>query len=212
MKAILMVSALLSTATYAQTTTLTFDADAVDQPPSGWTCGATGTGTPRWSVKADPTAPSGAKVLRQSGAATFPWCVKNEVVMPDGVVEVKFKPVGGRRDQAGGVVWRWKDSDNYYVARANALEGNVSLYYMLDGSRRTIMYKDAPVAPHQWHTLRVVFNGSAIEVWLDGTRYIELQDTHISGAGQVGVWTKADSMTLFDEFGYSASNRSASFE
>src|SRR3546814_8001349 len=79
------------------------------------------------------SAPSGAKVLKQSGSATYPWCVKNEVAMPDGVVEVKFKPIAGKEDQAGGVVWRWKDSNNYYVARANALEGNVSLYYTLNG-------------------------------------------------------------------------------
>src|SRR3546814_16374361 len=83
--------------------------------------------------------------------------------MPDGVVEVKFKPIAGKEDQAGGVVWRWKDSNNYYVARANALEGNVSLYYTLNGSRQTIAYKNAPVAPHRWHTLRVVFKGTTVQ-------------------------------------------------
>src|SRR3546814_15386371 len=84
--------------------------------------------------------------------------------MPDGVVEVKFKPIAGKEDQAGGVVWRWKDSNNYYVARANALEGNVSLYYTLNGSRQTIAYKNAPVAPHRWHTLRVFFKGTTVQV------------------------------------------------
>src|SRR3546814_15702569 len=96
-------------------------------------------------------------------------------------------------------------SNNYYVARANALEGNVSLYYTLNGSRQTIAYKNAPVAPHRWHTLRVVFKGTTVQVALDGKTYIDLQDSHISGPGQVGVWTKADSVSLFDGFNYSRS-------
>src|SRR3546814_3618617 len=87
-------------------------------------------------------------------------------------------------------------SNNYYVARANALEGDVSLYYTLNGSRQTIAYKNAPVAPHRWHTLRVVFKGTTVQVALDGKTYIDLQDSHISGTGQVGAWTKADSVTL----------------
>src|SRR3546814_10830410 len=129
--------------------------------------------------------------------------------MPDGVVEVKFKPIAGKEDQAGGVVWRWKDSNNYYVARANALEGNVSLYYTLNGSRQTIAYKNAPVAPHRWHTLRVVFKGTTVQVSLDGKTYIDLQDSHISGTGQVGIWTKADSVTLFDAFNYRSEENTA---
>jgi len=100
--------------------TIGFDADTVGQPPAGWTCGATGRGTPRWTVETDASA-AGGKVLRQSGSATFPWCVRTDAMLTDGWVEVKFKPLSGREDQAGGLVWRWKDGDNYYVARANAL-------------------------------------------------------------------------------------------
>jgi hypothetical protein len=117
---------------------------------------------------------------------------------------VKMKPVSGREDQAGGVMWRWKDGDNYYVARANALENNVSLYYTERGSRKTIKYVDAPVAGNMWHTLRVEFSGTRIRVILDGVARIELDDSHIVGAGAVGVWTKADSVTLFDDFAYGA--------
>jgi hypothetical protein len=142
-------------------------------------------------------------VLKQSGRGAFPWCVKDASVA-DGVVEVKMKPVSGREDQAGGVVWRWKDGDNYYVARANALENNVSLYYTERGSRKTIKYVDAPVAVNTWHTLRVEFAGTRIRVILDGVARIELDDSHIVGAGAVGVWTKADSVTLFDDFTYGA--------
>ena len=180
-----------------------FDSSAVGALPDGWKAGVTGTGTPRWSVERDATAPSAPNVLKQSGRGTFPWCVK-DASLADGVVEVKMKPVSGREDQAGGVVWRWKDGDNYYVARANALENNVSLYYTERGSRKTIRYVDAPVATNTWHTLRVEFSGSRIRVILDGVARIELDDSHIVGAGAVGVWTKADSVTLFDDFAYGA--------
>src|SRR5689334_20072315 len=97
--------------------------------PLGWRCGVTGKGTPRWTVAADVTAPSGGPVLLQDGSGTFPWCVKEGTAIADGAIEVRFKPIAGREDRAGGLVWRWKDGDHYYVARANALENNVSLYY-----------------------------------------------------------------------------------
>jgi hypothetical protein len=113
-----------------------------------------------------------------------------------------MKPISGREDQAGGVVWRWKDGDNYYVARANALENNVSLYYTASGRRNTLKYVDAPVPRNVWHTLRVEFAGSQIRVALDGKTYIEFKDSHIAGAGAVGLWTKADSVTSFDDFSY----------
>jgi hypothetical protein len=141
-------------------------------------------------------------VLKQSGNGTFPWCVRPEALLADGYVEVKFKPLSGREDQAGGVVWRWQDGDNYYVARANALENNVSLYYTAGGKRNTLKYVDAPVPGNSWHTLRVEFSGKKIRVILDGKTYIETDDDHIARAGAVGVWTKADSVTLFDDFGY----------
>jgi hypothetical protein len=120
----------------------------------------------------------------------------------NGFAEVKFKPLEGREDQAGGLVWRWKDGNNYYVARANALENNVSLYYTESGRRNTIDYVNAPVARNQWHTLRVEFSGQDIKVLLDGKQYIAQQDRHISGPGAVGVWTKADSVTAFDDFSF----------
>ena len=116
--------------------------------------------------------------------------------------EVKFKPISGKEDQAGGLVWRWKDGNNYYVARANALENNVSLYYTSNGRRNTIKYVNAPVPAMAWHTLRVDFAGTRIKVSLDGKTYIDVEDTRISGAGAVGVWTKADSVTSFDDFLY----------
>lgn len=179
-----------------------FDGVSAGALPAGWIAGVTGKGAPRWSVEKDSSAPSAPHVLRQSGSGTFPWCVKRDATLEDGFVEVKMKPVSGREDQAGGVVWRWKDGDHYYVVRANALENNVSLYYTEGGSRKTIKYVDAPVARDAWHTLRVEFAGRHIKVVFDGQVRIELDDAHIAGAGAVGVWTKADSVTLFDDFRY----------
>jgi hypothetical protein len=184
--------------------TVNFDKDSTGTPPADWTCGVTGRGTPRWTIEADSGAPSSPNVLIQSGSGDFPWCVRTGSAIVDGFVEVKFKPIRGREDQAGGVVWRWKDGKNYYVARANALENNVSLYYTEGGTRKTLKYVDAPVAPNAWHVLRVEFKGTRVHVLLNGKAAIEFDDAHISGAGSVGVWTKADSVTAFDDFSFGA--------
>jgi len=202
MKGSLMGLAAMAMSTGVVAQPVSFDSDAIGASPAGWTTGVTGRGAPRWAVAQDASAPSKSKVLMQSGSGTFPWCVKDGTAIVDGFVEVKFKPIAGREDQAGGLVWRWKDGNNYYVARANALENNVSLYYTERGSRKTIKYVDAPVAGATWHTLRVEFSGAHIAVSLDNKRYIELDDTHIAGGGAVGVWTKADSVTAFDAFSY----------
>jgi hypothetical protein len=204
MKGVIMVALTVLAASAAFAETDTFDAHARGAAPEGWTCGVTGKGTPKWAVETEPSAPSAPNVLRQGGSGTFPWCVKKGVSLADGFVEVKFRPERGREDQAGGIVWRWKDGDNYYVARGNALENNVSLYYTVNGKRNTIKYVNAPVPANVWHTLRVEFSGAQIKVVLDGKPYIEQEDTHIRGPGAVGVWTKADSVTAFDDFSYGA--------
>lgn len=181
---------------------IAFDRDPIGATPAGWTCGLTGRGSPRWTVEADATAPSKPNVLKQSGNGTFPWCARRDVSIADGFVEVQFKPMQSNNDRAGGVMWRWKDGDNYYVARANALENNVSLYHTTRGSRHTIQYVDAPVQANEWHTLRVEFIDKRMKVSLDGKLYIDVEDGHIAGAGAVGVWTKADSITAFDDFSW----------
>lgn len=202
MKQGMVVAATLLAAGAPFAQTLGFDAEAVGSAPVGWTCGVTGSGHPKWTVERDAGAPSRSNVLLQSGTGTFPWCVRTDAAVADGFVEVKIKPIKGRADQAGGVVWRWKSSNSYYVARANALENNVALYYTEGGTRKTLQYVDAPVPTGAWHTLRVDFSGARIAVSLNGKRYIELDDRHIANAGAVGVWTKADSVTAFDDFAY----------
>ncbi len=188
----------------AQAQVVDFDSVSTGALPAGWVAGVTGRGAPRWAVVPDASAPSAPNVLEQSGSGTFPWCVRRDVALADGFVEVKMKPIAGREDRAGGVVWRWKDGDHYYVARANALEDNVSLYYTEGGARKTLRYVDAPVAAGVWHTLRVEYRGAHIRVLFDGVVRIELDDTHIAGPGAVGVWTKADSVTRFDDLRFGA--------
>jgi len=189
----------------AHSETFNFDTDTGGALPMGWQQGVTGLGNAAWSVQPDDSAPSKPNVLRQSGVGAFPWVVRRGVSIADGYVEVKFKALEGREDQAGGVVWRWKDGDTYYVARANALENNVSLYYTEKGRRNTLKYVEAPVPPKVWHTLRVEFAGKRIRVVLNGKTYIDFEDTHIAGPGAVGMWTKADSVTAFDDFAYGSS-------
>jgi hypothetical protein len=202
MKGLLIAAAFAASTTTAFAGGDNFDKAPPGAKPPGWICGVTGGGSPVWTIKADPSALSQPNVLEQSGAGNFPWCAVDSASIGDGYVEVAFKVLAGHEDQAGGVVWRFKDGDNYYVARANALEDNVSLYYTERGRRITIKYVDAPVAKKQWHKLRVDFAGQNIKVSLDGKTYIDTDDAHISGGGSVGVWTKADSITAFDDFAF----------
>ena len=183
-------------------TTIDFDKTSVGQLPDGWAGGVTGQGSPKWSVEADTTAPSRPNVLKQSGYGTYPWCVKKDVSLKDGYVEVKFKPISGSEDQAGGIIWRWQDGNNYYITRANALEDNVTIYHTVKGSRRAFKSINMKVTSNQWHTLRVDFAGNQFKVTLDGKVAIEATDDTFKESGAVGVWTKADSVTLFDDFSF----------
>jgi hypothetical protein len=195
-----VMTSLIATAAFAEA--INFDDAKVSEAPAGWTATKTGSGTPKWTVERDDTAPSKPNVLKQSGEATYPVCLKNDTSLKDGFVEVKFKPVSGKEDQAGGVIWRAKDSDNYYIARANALEDNVTIYHTIKGSRVSFKNVNTKVAPATWHTLRVDSVGNKFTVTFDGKKVIEATDDSFSDAGKVGVWTKADSVTLFDDFSY----------
>ena len=182
--------------------TINFDDAQAGEAPAGWTATKTGSGSPKWTVVADATAPSKPNVLKQSGEATYPVCIKDDTSIKDGFVEVKFKPVSGKEDQAGGVLWRAQDADNYYIARANALEDNVTIYHTIKGRRVSFKNVNTKVASGVWHTLRVDFAGNKFTVTFDGKKVIEATDDSFADAGKVGVWTKADSVTLFDDFSY----------
>jgi hypothetical protein len=179
-----------------------FDSTSAGSAPAGWTATKTGTGNAKWTIEKDDTAPSKPNVLKQSGVATYPICFKDDTNLKDGFVEVKFKPVAGKEDQAGGVIWRLKDANNYYVARANALEDNVTIYHTINGRRTEKKRADMKVATNTWHTLRVDFQGNHFTVTFDGKKALDWNDETFKDAGKVGVWTKADSVTLFDDFNY----------
>jgi len=182
--------------------TVNFDTFKIGEPPPGWAATKTGAGQAKWTVEKDDTAPSKPNVLKQSGQATYPVCIKEDTNLKDGFVEVKFKAVSGKEDQAGGLIWRARDSNNYYVARANALEDNVTIYDTVNGRRTERKRTRVKVASNQWHTLRIDFQGTHFTVTFDGKKALEWDDQTFKDSGKVGVWTKADSVTLFDDFSY----------
>ena len=197
---------------YAMADKASFVNDTVGATPKGWTATMTGPGQSKWTVEEDSTAPSKSKVVKQSGRAAYPLLLKNGTSVTDGFVEVQFKAVSGTEDRAAGVVWRAKDANNYYVVRANALEDNVVLYKTVDGRRSSLDIvgrsggygAKVPVPADRWHTLRVEFTGSRFKVIFNAQAVFEVEDRTFSEAGQVGLWTKADSVTVFDNVSYGA--------
>jgi hypothetical protein len=191
----------------------TFAADKEGAPPAGYTCARTGPGKMGdWKVVAD-TNGAGPKrlVLAQldpdTTSARFPVCVRDDVTVKDADISVKFKAISGSEDQAAGIVWRYRDPNNYYIVRANALEDNVVLYKVEKGKRidlplvgkgKTYGAK-ALIPKKQWSTLRVTAAGDLFTVFLNGAKLYEVQDKTFTDAGKVGVWTKADSVMYFDE-------------
>ncbi len=187
-----------------------FADDRVGTPPEGWTATMTGKGNPKWTVEADPTAPSKSNVVKQSGTATYPLLFKSGTSLKDGFVEVRFKAISGSEDRAGGIIWRAKDANNYYVVRANALENNLVLYKTVNGTRSALDIAgrkggygvNLPVPSGQWHSLRVEFAGNRFKVSFNGKTAFEVEDRTFSEAGQIGLWTKTDSVTAFDSISY----------
>jgi len=182
----------------------TFDSDRAETAPSGFSFGKTGGGKPgQWIVRAVPDAASPPNVLAQIDAdATdyrFPVAVGNEPSLRDVRLSVRCKPVSGKVDQACGLVFRYRDQDNYYVTRANALENNVRLYHVLKGDRRQFAAWNGRVASGAWHSLRVDAKGDHFEVYWDDKKIIDAHDGTFTDAGKVGIWTKADSVTYFDD-------------
>ena len=195
-----------------------FDDQKAGEPPRGFSCALTGQGRPgAWRVVTDETAGSRPHVLAQTDADPtsyrFPVCVLDSVSAADVDVSVRFRPISGAKDQAAGIVWRFQDANNYYVVRANALEGNVVLYKVEGGKRTDLKPKGASLFAYgkkvgvpsgAWSSLRVVARGSLFAVSLNDQRLFEVEDSTFSGPGKIGVWTKADSVTHFDDLTVSA--------
>jgi hypothetical protein len=186
--------------------TVDFEKDEAGKPPKEFTVALTGGGpTPEFVIAAEGSAPSGKQVLAQKSAdATdyrFPLCIYEKFLGADVAVSVRFKAVEGKVDRAGGVVLRYKDKDNYCIARANALEDNVRLYHVVAGKRVQFAGEKAKVSSGEWHMLKLEARGNHFKVFFDGDKPLfEADDDTLKDTGKVGVWTKADSVTLFDDF------------
>lgn len=186
-----------------------FSDDTVGQPPKGFEFGHTAkTGAPgKWVIQAEGANKYLVQADPDSTRSRFPVAVLSDVSAADLDLSVRFKPVSGRVDQAAGLVWRYRDQDNYYIVRANALEDNVVLYKVENGKRIDLPLKgegrtygkkvDVPAG--RWSTLRVIATGPLFEVYSNGTKLYEVEDGTFTQAGKVGVWTKADSVTQFDD-------------
>ncbi len=203
------LAAVLSTSAYAaddKARGFTFAKGDVGKVPAGWKATQTGKGAGSiWKVMADETAPSktgfALAQTAESPNAVFNLCVAKETSFKDVEVSVAFKAVRGQKDQGGGIVWRYQDANNYYVARMNPLEDNYRLYKVVAGKRIQLDTKeDLKVPVGEWHMLKIKHVGDQIECYLDGKKILSFKDQTIDQAGQVGLWTKADAQTYFDSF------------
>jgi hypothetical protein len=184
--------------------TYNFDSDTVGAMPTKFHSARTGQGAEsKWEVMADPTAPSKPNVVAQTSTDKtdyrFPLLIADEGSFKDLELSVRFKAVSGKVDRAGGLVFRLKDANNYYIVRANALEDNYRLYHVVNGRRRQFAGANLKVTSDEWHELRVECVGNKIICYYDGTKKIEATDDTFKEGGKVGLWTKADSVTYFDD-------------
>src|SRR5712692_3874047 len=191
----------------AQSSKVDFEKDNVGKPPRGFSFALTGQGKPGlWIVKKDDQVHG--NVLMQTDADTtdyrFPVAVYDGVTAKDVDLSVQFKAITGRGDQGAGIVWRYRDQNNYYITRCNALEDNCTIYHVVNGRRVAFLNQNAKVASNAWHTLSVEVVGDHFVVTYDGKKVLDARDGTLKEAGKVGLWTKADSVIAFDEFSIAA--------
>ena len=190
-----------------KTVKIDFENVPAGQVPDGWKVEAT---NPKgklavWKVIEDSTAPSGHKVLSlvdasHSFGSTYNLCRTNSISFLNGEISVKFKANTGREDEGGGVIWRAKDRNNYYIARFNPLEDNFRIYYVKNGLRHMLASARIALKAHQWHTMKITVNGNKFEGYLNGKKLLSTSCKVFNEAGGLGLWTKADAATSFDDF------------
>ncbi|MDA1049351.1 MAG: hypothetical protein O3C40_02585 [Planctomycetota bacterium] len=182
----------------------TFEDAAVGKLPQGWSRAQTGRGEGSvWKIQHDESAPAGPNVLAQVSDAgpnpLFNLCVLDEENYGDVDITVSLKAVAGKIDQGGGPVWRYQDANNYYVCRHNPLEDNFRIYKVIDGKRTQLASADAKAPAGTWHTIKVTMRKDKIVCSINGDK-LDARDDTITAAGKVGLWTKADAVTNFDDF------------
>jgi hypothetical protein len=184
--------------------TFTFDSDAVGTPPAEFEFARTGQGAQgKWAVRADKDKPGNRVLVQESADPTdyrFPLAVVKDGSYKDVTLTVRARPISGEVDQGFGMVWRYKDADNYYITRCNADEDNCTIYNTVKGRRRPFQNKPVKVAKNAWHTLKLEATGNHFVVGFDGTKVLDATDDTFKDPGRVGLWTKADSVIQFDDF------------
>ena len=209
-----LIAALAMLASAGTAEIINFDSASPGAVPAGWTVAMTHKGgAPKWEVLKDDTAPSKPNVLAQTSNdptdGRFPLAILDKANFKDGELSVRTKAVSGKVDQGAGLVWRYRDPENYYLVRANALEDNVVLYKVLNGRRTSIAPKGKPAGTYgvnhkvpskSWNTLRVTFSGPMFTVYFNGEKLFDVDDSTFVTPGKVGLWTKADSVMYFDDF------------
>jgi Domain of Unknown Function (DUF1080) len=209
------IAAALVVTSVALAETIDFETNgAAGGAPQGFTSGTTNPGKTQgdWKLQEVAGAPSGKLAVIQLSAdpkpsSRFPVLVYDRIVARDADFSVRFKAVSGKDDQAAGLVWRYKDEKNYYIVRANALEDNVVLYIVKDGKRADLPVKGkgktygekAPVSKTEWSSLGMQVRGDNFKVIFNGQLLFEVDDKTFPDAGKIGLWTKADSVMLFDD-------------
>ena len=194
----------LAAAEPPQTAQWDFEDAPIGRLPEGWSAAKTGQGPGSvWRVIQDETAPAGPKVLAQTSSQgprpLFNLCVADGTSHRDMDLSVSLKAMAGKIDQGGGPVWRFQDADNYYIARVNPLENNFRVYKVVRGQRTQLATSDVEAPAGKWHTIRIMQDGERIRCWLNGKLHLDVKDDTITKAGKVGLWTKADAVTSFDE-------------
>ena len=212
MKRIALIIVLTTPLGFADT--INFEKEPTGSVPSGWSVAMTHTGGPlRWEIRRDDSAPTPPNVLAQVSddrtSARYPLAIYQGVDVQNGELSVRLKPMSGKVDASGGLVWRYQDENNYYVVRSNALENNTVLYKVENGKRSSFAPKGTspgtygvkhPVAMQSWARLSVKFQGNLFTVFFNGEQLFQVEDDTFTAGGKVGLWTKADAVTHFDDF------------
>ena len=180
--------------------TFSFNNDELGKVPSGWSNYLTGKGKlGQWEILDDNGNKVSAQTSKENFGYHFDVIVNDLLSYKDLEFTLKFKGVEGNEDQGGGPVWRYQDENNYYVARANPLENNYRVYKVVDGNRKMLKSIDIDVTTDQWYIVKIIMKGNNIECYLNGELQLSTTDNSFPNAGKIGLWTKADAVTYFDD-------------
>lgn len=188
--------------------TIDFEKYPVGKLPQGWMQISTGGGVSKWQVLKDQNTNVLAQISNENPGSHFNLVINNEIEVKNIDLSIKVRAVSGRKDQGGGLVWRYKDPLNYYVVRANPLENNVVLYKVEDGVRTDLPLLgkgftygiDVPSLGNGWHILRVTVKEVLFTVYLDNKELFQVRDDTFEDSGKIGLWTKSDAVSYFDDF------------